>query len=61
MKVIIELEFDDDFEPCAHGCEMYCSFGYKDDDYDCVNLYRNNDGDWTCPVKEAMKKGDKDE
>ena len=59
MKINIEIEVDDDFEPCTYGCEMHCPFGYLDDEYDCVHLYRNENYDWTCPVKEAMKKGNK--
>ena len=30
MKVTIELEVDDDFEPCTYGCDTYCPFGYRD-------------------------------
>lgn len=59
MKVTIELEVDDDFEPCAYGCDRDCPFGYIDDDFECVHLYLKNDGDWTCAVKEAMEKGKK--
>ena len=64
MKINIEIEVDDDFQPCTYGCERECPFGhidYDDDDYCCVHLYTNNGYDWTCPVKEAMKEGDKDE
>jgi hypothetical protein len=64
VKINIEIEVDDDFEPCAYGCDRDCPFGYinyRDDDYDCVHLYLKNDGDWTCAVKEAMEKGRENE
>ena len=58
MKVIIEFEVDNDFQPCTYGCEMECPFGYQDDDYRCVHLCRSSDGyGWSCPVKDAMEKG----
>ena len=64
MKINIEIEVPDDFEPCTYGCDRDCPFGYRDDDefyYACVHQYRNENHDWSCPVKDAMKKGDKDE
>jgi len=62
MKITIEFETDDDFEPCAYGCEMQCPFGYLDDEHDCVHSYRSyDDYDFTCPVKEAMEKGKRNE
>ena len=60
MKVTIEIEVNEDFQPCTYGCEMQCPFGHIDDDYRCVHLCRDRDGyEWTCPVKEAIEKGDK--
>jgi hypothetical protein len=61
MKITIELEFDDDFEPCAYGCDRCCPFECLDDEYNCVHLYRNNDSDWSCPVKDAVEKGRENE
>lgn len=61
MEITIEIEVNNDFEPCVYGCELYCPFGHMDDDYACVHLYRKDDSDWTCPVKEAMEKGRENE
>ena len=62
MKLTIEIELDDDFQPCTYGCEMHCPFGHVDDEYRCVHLCRDLDGyEWTCPVKEAIEKGENDE
>ncbi len=56
MKVTIELDLPDDFQPCTIGCEYGCPFGYQDDDYRCVHLYRCRDGyHWSCPVKELIE------
>jgi len=62
MKVIIEIEVNDDLEPCTYGCETHCPFGYVDIDNDvCVHMRRDVNYDFTCPVKEAVEKGNKDE
>lgn len=62
MKINIEIEVSDDFEPCTYGCDRDCPFWYTDNDYECVHLYRKGDDyEWTCLVNDAMKKGDKDE
>lgn len=61
-KIVIEIEVDNDFEPCTGDCTMSCPFGYEDDYYCCVHLCRSGDGyGWSCPVKEAIEKGKKDE
>ena len=58
MKIIFDIEVPDDFEPCTYGCDRDCPFGYTDDDYNCVHMYRKYDNyEWTCTVNEAMKKG----
>lgn len=61
MKVTIELEVDDDFEPCTYGCDRDCPFGYLDDDGHCYHIYYDDYYEWTCPVNEAIEKGGKDE
>ena len=59
-KIVIEIEVDDDFEPCTYGCRTQCPFGYTDDDYDCVHLHCVTDGyGWSCPVQDAMEKENK--
>ena len=61
MKINIEIEVPDDFEPCTYGCEMHCPFGHISGDCLCVNMYYSDDCEWTCVVNETMKKGNKDE
>ena len=59
IKVTIELEVDDDFEPCTYGCEMGCPLGYMNGDGDlaCCNMERTEDGYFTCLVKKSIEKG----
>ena len=54
MKINIEIELPDDFEPCTYGCDLYCPFGHIDEE-SCYHMYQN---EWSCPVKDAIKKGD---
>lgn len=57
MKVDIEIEIPNNFEPCTYGCEMHCPFGYTVDDCDCAHLYAKDHYEWSCFVKDAMEKG----
>ena len=61
MKITIEIEVPDDFEPCTCGCDLHCPFGYTDGEC-CYYMYIDDDNyEWNCPVKDGMKKGNKDE
>ena len=56
MKIKLEIEVPDDFEPCAYGCEFHCPFGYLvDEDLDCNLIERDEEWNFSCIVSKAIK------
>lgn len=58
MKLMIELDFPDNFEPCIGGCQYECPLShYNDDtrDYDCDHIMNGENG-WECVVSKAMQR-----
>ena len=63
MKLTIEIEVDDNIEPCTYDCGDYCPLSYYDFDFDrftCDHIKHNENG-WECIVSKAMKKGETNE
>ena len=57
MKLTIEIEVDDDFEPCTYGCDICCPLGHYDgDDIPCSHMESDENFEFTCIVNETMKK-----
>ena len=60
MKLKLEIDVSDDFEPCTFECIDECPFVYEEFDAEnpreCVHCYQTEHGNFVCPVSLHMIK-----